>query len=153
MGLDEVSGADFWCIRICATSPIDLARFRLDLTDPKSLDLSVDPTFLDFSGDPKAPPPKGTVRQHPPGGGARSFKVERSCHPVPGHDRSTLNDQKSNRNPTSQNDRRPTWPTRWGPASKPWGCSWENAQTIKHQLVSSNMHGFRNDHDRMTSKS
>ena len=53
MALDEVSGADFWCKKICATSPIDLARSRLDLADPKILDFSVDPTILDFSVDPK----------------------------------------------------------------------------------------------------
>ncbi len=52
MGLDEVSGADFWCKKICATSPIDLARFRLDLADPNILDLSVDTKILDFSVDP-----------------------------------------------------------------------------------------------------
>ena len=53
MGLDEVSGADFWCKKICATSPIDLARFRLDLAGPKILDFWADPQILDFSADPQ----------------------------------------------------------------------------------------------------
>ena len=64
MGLDEVSGADFWHTRICTTSPIDLGRFQLDLADPEIVFFSVDPKMFSFSVDPK--------NLHPLGGGGWS---------------------------------------------------------------------------------